>query len=123
MKITYSNIEAVYRNAIQDDFSHHVDKLNRLLKHYDPDSIELHGSLEKVPRKNEFSFALNLVLPTGRLHATGIGGDVPGSAKVAFAEIEEQVKKHQQKVRKDYIWKRKRGRPAQKLSQIPSSDL
>jgi ribosome-associated translation inhibitor RaiA len=122
MKITFSNIEAVYRKAIEDDFSRHVEKLKRLLKHYDPESIELHSSLEKVPRKNEFSFSLNLILPTGKLHATGVGGDVPASAKTAFAEIEAQVKKHQQKVRKDYVWKRKRGRASPKLSEVPSSD-
>jgi ribosome-associated translation inhibitor RaiA len=122
MKITYSNIGAEYRKAIENDFERHIDKLNRFLKHYDPDSIELHSSLEKVPRKNEFSFSLNLILPTGTLHATGAGGDVPASARVAFAEIEGQVKKHQQKLRKDYIWKRKRGRAAPKLSAVPSTD-
>jgi ribosome-associated translation inhibitor RaiA len=35
-----------------------------------------------------------------------------GAAKGAFAELESQVKKHQQKLRKDYVWKRKRARPA-----------
>jgi ribosome-associated translation inhibitor RaiA len=78
--------------------------------------------MEKVPRKTEFSFALNLTLPTGTFHATGVGADVPTSAKAAFAEIEAQVKKHQEKLRKDYVWKRKRGRPAPKLSELPTAD-
>src|SRR5579864_1623919 len=103
MKITFTNVSAECRKAIGDDFERHVDKLNRLLKHYDPDSMELHSSLEKVPRKNEFNFSLNLTMPMGALHATGTGSDVPASAKAAFAEIEVQVKKHQQKLRKDYI--------------------
>jgi ribosome-associated translation inhibitor RaiA len=122
MKITYSNVEAEYRKAIEGDFERHTEKLNRFLKHYDPDSVELHSSLEKLPRKSEFSFSLNLILPTGTLHATGVGVNVPASAKAAFAEIEGQVKKHQQKVRKDYVWKRKQGRPAPKLSTVPSTD-
>jgi ribosomal subunit interface protein len=110
MKITYRNIEPSYQSLIENDFAHHVEKLNRLLKRYAPDLVQLHSCLEKTPRKSEFRFSLNLTLPTGTLHATGLGADVRTSVKAAFAEIEVQVKKHQQKLRKDYSWKRKRGR-------------
>jgi ribosome-associated translation inhibitor RaiA len=120
MKITYSNIEAVARQTAAEEVARHVEKLNRLLKRYPPDSVFLHGSLEKTPRKIEFGFSLHLALPTGPLHATGLGSDIPTSAKAAFAEIEAQVKKHQQKLRKDYVWKRKRGRHVPKLGEIPA---
>jgi len=120
MKITYSHIEARFRESIEGEFVHHVEKLNRLLKHYGPDSVQLHGSLEKTPRKTAFEFAIHLTLPTGKLHATGAGVDVRASAKAAFAEIEAQVKKHQQKVRKDYVWKRKRGRAVLKPGEAPA---
>lgn len=122
MKIIYSNIGPAFRKAVEVEFTHQTEKLNRLLSRYDPDVIELHASLEKTPRRNEFNFSLNLTLPTGTLHATGTGGDVLGSAKTAFAEIEAQVKKHQQKLRKDYVWKRKRGRGQPKLGEIASTD-
>lgn len=112
MKIAYRNIHPQVQALIEKDFAHHVEKLNRLLKRYSPDLVHLHSSLEKVPRKTEFDFSLNLTLPTGTLHATGVGADVRTSAKAAFAEIEVQVKKHQQKLRKDYAWKRKRARNA-----------
>ena len=121
MKITYSNIGADYRKSVEREFERHVGKLNRLLKRYAPDLVSLHSSLEKTPRKNEFDFSLNLTLPTGKLYATGLGGDVRASAKAAFAELEMQVKKHQQKLRKDYVWKRKRGRAAPRLSDVPSA--
>lgn len=64
----------------------------------------------------------NRLLPTGTLHATGAGPDPRASTKAAFAEIEQQVKKHQEKLRKDYMWKRKRGRAAPKLGEVPSAD-
>jgi ribosomal subunit interface protein len=111
MKITYRNIEPPFQALIERDFAHHVEKLNRLLKRYSPDLVQLHSYLEKTPRKTEFAFSLNLTLPTGTIHATGVGADVRTSAKAAFAEIEVQVKKHQEKLRKDYSWKRKRARP------------
>jgi len=122
MKITYTNIGPDFRKAVEDEFVRHTKKLDRLLVHYNPDLVLLHSSMEKMPRRSEFSFSLNLNLPTGTLHATGIGADVAASAKVAFAEIEVQVKKHQQKLRKDYVWKRKRGRAAPRLSELPTAD-
>ncbi len=117
MKITYSHIEARFRESIETEFAHQVAKLDRLLKQYQPDSLQLHASLEEAPRKTGFDFALHLALPTGKLHATGRGTDVLGAAKAAFAEIQVQAKKHQEKLRKDYVWKRKRGRGVPKLGE------
>ncbi|HEY4878070.1 MAG TPA: HPF/RaiA family ribosome-associated protein [Candidatus Acidoferrales bacterium] len=108
MKITYSHIELEFRIPIEHETERHADKLNRLLKHYAADLVHLHGSLEKIPHKPEFSYAVNLTLPTGTLHATATGTLPLGAAKGAFAELETQIKKHQQKLRKDYVWKRKR---------------
>ena len=110
MKITYSHMEAGFRELIEKECAHNVEKLKRLLKRYDPDLVQLHSSLEKTPRRVEWNFSLNLALPTGTLHATGSGADVLASARAAFAEIEGQVKKHQEKLRKDHEWKRKRPR-------------
>jgi ribosomal subunit interface protein len=122
MKITYSQIEAEARESIEKECARHIEKLNRLLKRYDPDLVQLHCTLEKTPRRIEFAFSVNLTLPTGSLQATGCGSDARAGAKVAFAEIESQVKKHQEKLRKDYIWKRKRPRGALKPGEAPSAD-
>jgi ribosome-associated translation inhibitor RaiA len=110
MKISFSQIRDEYRKAVEDESEPHIAKLKRLLKRYAPDLVQLHGSLEKVPRRIEYSFSLKLTLPTGALYATGDGADARSSTKAAFAEIEHQVKKHQEKLRKDYLWKRKRAR-------------
>lgn len=124
MKISYSHVHAEIRRAIDGEAKHHIEKLGRLLKRYDPDLVQLHGSLGKQPRTSEFNFnfSLNLTLPTGTLHATGQGADVRASAKAAFADIEAQVKKHQEKLRKDYVWKRKRGRGLPKLGENAPAD-
>jgi ribosomal subunit interface protein len=122
MKITYSQIEVEVRESIDKECAHHIEKLNRLLKRYDPDLVQLHCTVEKTPHRIEFAFSLNLTLPTGSLQATGYGSDARAGAKVAFAEIEGQVKKHQEKLRKDYIWKRKRPRGALKPGEVTSAD-
>jgi len=111
-----------YRESVEKEAQHHIEKLNRLLKNYQPDAILLHASLEKQPRTSEFEVKLNLTLPTGMLRGSGLGPDVRSGTKAAFAEIELQVKKHQQKVRKDYVWKRKRGRAAPRLSDLSPAD-
>lgn len=122
MKTAYSHMHGDYRESVEKEAQHHIEKLDRLLKHYEPDAVLLHASLEKQPRTSEFELTLNLTLPTGSLRGSGSGPDVRSSTKAAFAEIELQVKKHQQRVRKDYVWKRKRGRAAPRLSDVPSAD-
>ena len=118
MKIVYTHISSESRQAVEIEFGCHQEKLEKILKHYDPDLVELQATLDKIERKGEYDLSLNLKLPTGTLHCTGVGSDIPSSTKAAFAEIEAQVKKHQQKLRKDYIWKRKRGRGAPKLGEV-----
>ncbi|HWF36909.1 MAG TPA: HPF/RaiA family ribosome-associated protein [Candidatus Acidoferrales bacterium] len=118
MKIVYTRIPSESRQAVEAEFERHREKLEKLLKHYDPDLVELQGTIETIARKKEFELSLNLVIPTGPLHATGVGSDIPTSTKAAFAEIEAQIKKHQQKLRKDYVWKRKRGRGVPKLGEV-----
>lgn len=122
MKITYSQIEAGSCESVEMECGRHIDKLDRLLKRCDPDLVQLHCSLGKTPRRTEYGFSLNLTLPTGSLRATGLGADSRAGAKVAFAEIKSQVKKHQEKVRKDYVWKRKRARGPLKPGEVTSAD-
>lgn len=88
----------------------HITKLQRLLKSYSPDLVQLHGAIAKQARKEVYRFTINLGLPTGTLHCVGEGDDVIASVKTAFAEIESQLKKHKALVRHDYEWKRKRPR-------------
>ena len=85
-----------------------MGKLQKLLQSYSPDLVQLHGAFSRNLRTDECSCTLNLSLPTGTMHATGMGASVWTSCKKAFGELVAQVKKHQAKLRKDYEWKRKR---------------
>ena len=110
VSINYNGIKV--RQPAETEVERLVTKLGRLLKSYAPDLVQVHGAFEKNPRKVEYSFSLNLSLPTGTLHATGVGPNMRRSAKQAFSEIEGQLKKHMSKLRRDYQWKRKRPRAA-----------
>lgn len=122
MKISYSNVHSDLRKQIETASQRHIEKLSRLLKSYSPDLVHLHGCFDKTSHTSEYELSLNLVLPTGTLHATGTGTEVRPMVNMAFAEIEVQVKKHQQKLRKDFLWKRKRGRATLKLSEVTPSE-
>ncbi len=110
MKISISYKHLELREPVEAQAIRYLAKLGKLLRSYSPDLVQLHGGFEKLPRKEEFYFSLNLSLPTGVLHATGFGADVRSSVRQAFVELEGQVKKHQSRLRKDYEWKRKRHR-------------
>jgi ribosome-associated translation inhibitor RaiA len=110
MKLTIRYAREEWREPVEKETLKQKSKLDRILKRYSPDLVQLHGDIEKLARKETYLFSVNLSLPTGVLHATGQGGDVIGCVKAAFAELCAQLKKHQELLRKDYEWKRKRAR-------------
>lgn len=110
LSISYKSVEP--HKPAETEVEMYVGKLNRLLKSYAPDLVQLHGVFTKNPHRAELSFSLNLSLPTGTLHAVGTGENARASIKQAFGEMQTQVKKHQSRLRKDYEWKRKRPRSA-----------
>ena len=108
LSISYKNAEP--HKSAEREIERYTGKLNRLLKSYDPDLVQLHGVFTRNSHRAELSFSLNLSLPTGTLHATGTGANALASCKQAFSEMQTQVKKHQSRLRRDYEWKRKRPR-------------
>jgi len=108
LSINYKHVES--HKPVEVEVTRHVAKLQKLLKSYSPDLVQLHGGFSVNPRTHDISCGLTLSLPSGSLRATGEAGAVRTSCKKAFSELEAQVKKHQAKLRKDYEWKRKRPR-------------
>lgn len=106
--MSYKNVEA--REPVEKECAPHLKKIEKLLKTYEPDLVQVHGAFEHLQKKSEYSFSLNLSLPTGTLHCVGSGNDIRKSLKMAFTELEGQIKKHQARLRRDYEWKRKRPR-------------
>jgi ribosomal subunit interface protein len=114
ISISYRHIESP--QAVESAMQRHISKMGKLLKCYAPDLVQFHGGFEKQPHRAEYIFSANLSLPTGTLHATASGPDAARSARKAFVELETQIKKHQSRLRKDYEWKRKRGKAEQALA-------
>lgn len=116
MKTSFSYKQVELREQLENEVSLNTKRLEKFLKRFAPNLIQLHGAFERIPHKNSFALSLNLSLPTVTLHATGEGSDALASVRVAFTEVITQLKKHMGKLRKDYEWKRKRSR------RLPAAD-
>ena len=112
--ISYKQLESP--KEVEAAVARHLRKIETLLKTYEPDLVQLHGDFEKHPKRAEYTFSVNLSLPTGTLHANGKGPDGKTSTRAGFVDLEAQIKKHQSRLRKDYEWKRKRSRSEKALS-------
>jgi len=107
--MTYKNVDT--HEAMETGAAPHVAKLEKLLRSYSQDAVQLHGVLAKSVKKEQYQLTLNLTIPTGKLHCVGAGGHIRNTLKTAFAELEGQIKKHKEHLRHDHEWKRKRPRP------------
>lgn len=106
VSISYKHVEE--EKPVQVEVTRRLDKLNRLLKSYKPDMVQLRGVFAMNPHTEERSCALTLSLPNGTLHASANGKNVLAGCKKAFSEIETQVKKHQSRLRREHEWTRSR---------------
>lgn len=107
LTLSYRNVEKSL--AIEALVQRHLSKLNKLLRSYAPELVHLHGTFDRNSHKPEYYLSLNLALPSGQIHCTGQGPDLPFTVRKAFVELRQQFKKHMEKLRGDYEWKRKRG--------------
>jgi ribosome-associated translation inhibitor RaiA len=110
MKTSFSYKQPELREQTEEELGMCMQRLEKLLGKFEPDLVQLHGSMGHNPRGGGYAMSLNLSLPTGTLHATGEASDARSSVRAAFSEILAQLKKHKSRLRKDYEWKRKRGR-------------
>lgn len=109
ISLSYKHLPA--RDVVEKEVARYLSKIGKLLQSYKPDMVQMHGAFEKHPRKEEYTFSLNLSLPTGTLHANGEGSLMRLSVKHAFVELTSQIKKHQAKLRRDYQWKKRKRLP------------
>jgi ribosomal subunit interface protein len=109
------NVHFSYKNCqstadLQRVMDRHIGKLARLLKVYNEDMIHFKGSLTQGAAKGgqDFEASVNLRLPTGQVHGRETSGDAAKALRIAFEEVERQLKQHKELVRHESDWKRKR---------------
>ena len=86
-------------------------RLERLVTRYSDDQVELAVTVYHLPHRTDpWETRLTLRLPTGTLASEEAAETARASLDVAFDELIRELKKHREKVRKDYLYRRKRRR-------------
>jgi ribosome-associated translation inhibitor RaiA len=104
MHVHFSYQNVVRTTRIDDVIGSHLKKLDKLLAHFSPDLVHLHGTLETNGSHKSSCCSLNLALPTGQLHARQEGGDSVADLQACFGHVIAQLKKHKQALRREDSW-------------------
>lgn len=82
------------RRLIEREMRRQRAKLERQLKKYDPDLVDLHVSVERYQRpRSPFAAGVTLRLPQGQLHASYEAGRPVIALKHACAELHRELKR------------------------------
>jgi len=105
---SYKNCQAT--SDVEHLIERQVAKLSKLLKVYNVDMIHFKGSLTQGAAKGgqDFEASINLRLPTGQVHGRESSADALSALRVAFDEVDRQLKQLKERVRHEADWKKKR---------------
>jgi ribosomal subunit interface protein len=87
-----------------------ITKLERYLKHFPPDAVHLHVSLERNPKKKTYTSALTLRLPSNILYSKKSASDVIKAFDSAVRALLRELGSLKADLRREAIWKRKERR-------------
>ena len=93
-----------------------LQKLEKLLSHFAPDLVHLHGTLESNGAHKNTVVSLNLSLPTGQLHSRQQKGNLLKDLQACFSQLVDQLKKHKETLRHEDAWRRERPKRTSTLS-------
>ncbi len=82
------------RTGVERELGRQIAKLDRRLKKFAPDLVDLHVSVEHEGKPaTPFNASVTLSLPPGRLHADEDAPDPVGALKEAFGEVNRELNK------------------------------
>lgn len=84
-----------------------ISKLEKHLKHFPADTVHLHIALERHPRKEFYTAALTLRVPSNILHSKKSASDVIKAFDDAVKALLREVASLKAELRRESFWKRK----------------
>jgi RNA polymerase sigma factor (sigma-70 family) len=121
------NVHISYRiaknPAVEKDFQHQIEKLQKRLQVFRPELVHLKGTVEEISAKEGTRVSLNLRLPSGQMAAQKSAATPAAAVKASFEDLLLQLNKHKDLLRASHKWQRgKRGantRPAAQMKEVP----
>ncbi|HEY6767679.1 MAG TPA: hypothetical protein VI386_23245 [Candidatus Sulfotelmatobacter sp.] len=118
------NVHVSYRlhksPAVEKDFQHQIEKLQKRLQVFRPELVHLKGTVEESSGREGVKVSLNLRLPSGQMAAQTSAPTAAAAVKSAFEGLLQQLDKHKQLLRSTHKWNR-RGHEtsARHVTQVP----
>ena len=106
MEIHFAYHHVVRTAQLDKAIATSAEKVAKLLKHFAPDVVHLHGVLEYHTNREIPTCSLNLSLPSAVLHATESGESILSATQDCFKELLRQVTKHKDRLRREAAWHR-----------------
>jgi len=86
-----------------------VARLQRRLRHFRPDLVQLHVKVERAARKEEYTGSARVYLPGRVLSARRNRSATPeGWLRAAFDDLEEQLSRYKARLRREHAHERRR---------------
>jgi len=96
------NVQVSYKTgkspAVEREFQHQVQKLERRLQVFKPELVQFHAVLDQE-NSRKAGMTVNLRLPSGQLAAQGSGKNALAAVKAAFADLLSQLTRHKELLR------------------------
>ncbi|HEU4413155.1 MAG TPA: HPF/RaiA family ribosome-associated protein, partial [Candidatus Angelobacter sp.] len=117
------NIHVSYKAGktpdLEREFQHQLQKLQRRLRVFKPDLIDLHAIVEQENSRTAGA-SLNLRLPYGQMTAQKSGENAMAAVKSAFADLLSQVTRHKDVLRGQWTRKSSRRAGREQLTPMPA---
>lgn len=105
-KIQHRNVEMV--PGLKKLIDRHLQKIEKLLPTFADDALELHVTLEKLPRKNQYRTALVLTMPQNAIRVEDIQDNPTASVIQAYGELVRRIKKFKSQLNREARWQREK---------------
>ena len=94
--------------ALEKEFRHNLEKLERRLQVFRPDLVHLRGLVEENSTREGFTVSLNMRLPSGQLAAREASATPAAAVKSAFDDLTAELTRHKDRLRSQHKWVRRR---------------
>ena len=106
MEVHFAYHHVVRTAQLDKAIATNVEKIGKLLKHFSPDMIHLHGVLEHQTLREVPTCSLNLSLPSAVLHASETADTILSALQECLKDLVRQIIKHKDRLRRDGSWHR-----------------
>lgn len=105
------NLKIQHRNfdippAVQRLIERKAQKIERMLPTFSDDTLDLHVTLEKLPRGSQYAGTVVLTLPQTAIRVEQTADNPMGSLQASFDELLRKIKKFKSQLNREKFWQR-----------------